>query len=162
MQQLVTEPEFTQYQRYWPQVPSPDQARTEGVEWRMRQGHFTISRHASDDDRAKVAVEYVNKFLSLEAREGWERLGDPLIAKMEIVDEALEGPTRFSSQGGLWHPFQKFWQHRVSAGHPWVQPGRDLYVIWCPMWHKPFEDIKIEIPDEIVEEKGLPEGFELI
>ena len=99
-------------------------------------------------DKAKGHVEDLcRKFAGKLISEGWEILGPPLVLKPDVVNEALERPTKYSGPaGGLWHPRQLWLENTIPSAHPWVRHGEDLYVGRMPV-KRPVKTVDVEIPD---------------
>lgn len=102
----------------------------------------------SDIRKSLHAEKMVRKFLDGEEKAGWVTKGKPICAKIHVGEKP---------DGTLWTPKAAFEHLVIPKEHPWVDPDRDLYMIWVPMEHEPFVH-RLEVPDDIVEEHVKEHG----
>jgi len=95
------------------------------------------------------------KFISEQAKQGWELVGKPDVRKIRLVDEASLPGSRFVATGGIWHPNQLWKQSILPREHPLAQTvaeDQDLYIVWFPFQMRDDgKPVRIEVRDEVAE-----------
>jgi len=135
-----------------------------GIRFEVRKAKFYTTPDLHKTNLLKLqsmTLKWVDKFIAGEGKVGWELVGKPLVRRINIVDEHDIGPSRVSDIGGLWHPYMMTQFNIISSDHPFVHPGKDLYMIWAPMKMPCIPHI-IEIADEIIREGKLPKGLKIL
>ncbi len=135
-----------------------------GIRTEIRKAKFytTPNLHITNPLKLQaMTLKWVDKFIANEEKVGWELLDKPLVKRVQVVNEKDIGPSRISDIGGLWHPYMIEAFNIMSAEHPFIHPGKDLYMIWAPM-KMPHVPHIIEISDEIIKEGKLPKGLEIL